>query len=167
VATDIDFNNVVYMQGPGDVLFSTITYGELDAVLAANGVAVGASVTLYHRMVVTDGSNATPGESNDAQFIRGVVSGTGEVLADMFGVNITPNVTAGQPVNLQINATQSAQVEMMLVNSSGQVLETRKLTVGTGTQDYQLNMNHAAGTYFVSLKTAQGTLPTQRILVIK
>ncbi|MBI1225068.1 MAG: DUF4394 domain-containing protein [Bacteroidetes bacterium] len=167
VATDADFNNVVFMQGPGDVLLSTVTYGELDAVLAANGVAVGASVTLYHRVVVTDGSNSTPGESNDAQFIRGVVSGTGEVLADMFGVSVTPNMTAGQAVNLLINATQSAEVEMMLVNSNGQVLETRQLTVGNGTQDYQLNMDRAPGAYFVSLRTAQGTLPTQRILVIK
>ena len=60
-----------------------------------------------------------------------------------------------------------ATLEMMLVNSNGQVLETRSLTVGVGTQNYQLNMDRAPGTYFVSLKTAQGTLPTQRILVIK
>jgi trimeric autotransporter adhesin len=167
VATDVDFNNVVFMLGAGDNLLTSVTYGELDAVLAANGVNVGASVTLYHRIAVTDGSNATPGEANDAQFIRGVVSGTGEVLADMFGVSISPTITSGQPVNIQINATQSAEVEMMLVNSNGQVMEARSLNVGAGSQDYRLNMDYAPGAYFVSLKTAQGTLPTQRILVIK
>ncbi len=168
VATDVDFSNVVYMQGAGENLLTSITYGEIDALLAANGVAIGASVTLYHRIVVTDGSNATPGQPNDAQFVRGnLVSSTGEVLADLFDLRVMPNITDGQPVVLQINAQQATDAQMTLVNCVGQVIAAQQLSIGTGVQDYPLNVPKVPGTYFITVKTEEGTLPAQRIMVIR
>lgn len=167
VATDVDFNNVVFMQGAGENLLTTVTYGEIDALLAANNVAVGANVTLYHRIVVTDGSNATPGEYNDVQFIRGVVSGTNEALNDLFSISVTPNLTNGQPVTLRVNAQQASTAQLVIRNSNGQVLENRNVSFGNGVQDYKIDMNYTAGTYYLSVQTEQGTLPAQRVMVIK
>ncbi|GEM_PF-344560 len=165
VATDIDFNNIVYMEGTTD-LFTTITYGELDALLAVNGIGFGGSVTLYHRIMATDGSNATASEALDVTFTRGP-SANSEVLAGLFDLTVLPNVTAGQPVTLQVNAQQSSEAQLLLMNSNGQVLESRKVRFGVGQQDFKFEMQYSAGAYYLSVKTEQGTLPAKRIMVIK
>ncbi len=167
VSTTADFSNVVYMQGAGENLLTTVTYGELDALLAANGVQVGGNVTLYHRIVVTDGSNATPSESQNAVFTRGVVSGTDESLAEIFGLLVLPNITQGQPITLQINATQSSIAQVVLTNQNGQLLESRSLNIQQGTQSQRFEMEYPAGTYYLSVKTEQGNLPAQKVMVVK
>ncbi len=167
VSTTADFTNVVYMQGAGENLLTTVTYGELDAVLEANGVAVGGNVTLYHRIVVTDGSNATPGEANDALFTRGVVSGTNESLSEIFSLSLLPNITNGEPVTLHIKAAQAANAQVVLSSHNGQILETRTIALQQGLQSMPFEMNYPAGAYYLSVKTEEGTLPAQKIVVVK
>lgn len=166
VSTTPDFSNIVYMQGAGEDLLTTVTYGELDAVLADNGVAVGGNVTLYHRIVVTDGSNATPGEAQDAQFTRGVVSGTGEVLANLFNVQVMPNITRDNEVLVRVSSQTVAEAQLQLMDTSGKLLQSRSVELSNGTQDFNLPFGFPAGTYYLSVQTEMGTLPAQRILKI-
>jgi hypothetical protein len=166
LATDADFNNIIFMEDSGNSLFTTITFAELDALLAANGVWFGGTATLYHRVVVTDASNATAGVATDVTFNRDV-SATGEQLAGLFELQVLPNVTSGQSVRLQITSQQAIPAQVVLSNSLGQVLEGRTTQLTAGVQDIKFEMDYAPGAYYITVKTELGALPAQRVYVVK
>lgn len=167
VATTADFSNIVYMQAAGSDLLTTVTYGELDALLAANGVLVGATVTLHHRIVVTDGSNATPGQGSQAQFARGIVSSSGEVFSELSGLSVFPNLTAGQPVTLQVTAEKSASATLLVMDSFGKLMEASEWQLAPGQQGRSVRMDYAPGTYYLTVKTGAGFLPTQKVVLTR
>ncbi len=72
LATDAAFSSLI-AQVPAPDAALTTTFGTLDQWLQAAGVAVGNDVTLYHRVVSTDGSLATTGAASVLEVHRGVV----------------------------------------------------------------------------------------------
>jgi len=164
VALDADFSTILYMQSRSDLLVG-LTLGELDALLAANGAPIGATVPVFHRVVATDGANATAGATLSAGLKRGVVVGTTELLANTFGLTILPNVTLGTPVTVKIDAKANSEGRLFVFNGQGQVIAERPITLNEGVQQFALPFEaYAPGLYYVSLKTAQGTLPAMRVV---
>ncbi|MBK8563314.1 MAG: CHRD domain-containing protein [Saprospiraceae bacterium] len=164
VATDVDFNNIIYLKEAGESLFTTITYGELDALLVDNGIGFNGSLALYTRIVATDASNATASEAVNVVYTRGP-SAANEVLSQQFELSVLPNITSGQAVMLQINASKTSAAQVFLINETGQLLESRSLDIQLGGQTQQFEMNYPAGVYYLSVKTAEGTLPAQQVII--
>lgn len=165
IATDIDFNNIIYLKEAGDELFTTITYGELDGLLEDNGIGFSGSLALYTRIVATDASNATPSEAVNVVYTRGP-SAAGEVLSQKFVLSVLPNITGGQAVTLQIKAAKASSAQVLLVNESGQLMGSHKLDIQQGVQTQQFDMNYPAGVYYLSVNTTEGTLPAQKVIVL-
>lgn len=70
LALDASFNNVVFEAQSGSQTQVATTFGELDDLLESQGVADGAMVTLYHRVVATDGSFQTRSPTASASLTR-------------------------------------------------------------------------------------------------
>ncbi len=165
VSTEATFGSIVLMKNAGTNPLLDLTLGELDALLAANGVPVGATVTLFHRVVCTDGSNTTASIAAEVQVRRGVVVSTGEPLANLFRVSAQPNRTQGQPVTLFVESLQPSAAVLYLMAANGQILQQRTLSLTEGTQAFELPFDTLpAGMYYLSLQTQQGTLPALRVL---
>ncbi len=83
LATDADFNNIVFQENVGAALTFVSDFGTIDGLLANLGVDVGGMVTIYHRVLASDGSVATAGAAASATITRGVV------LEDNFGATLS------------------------------------------------------------------------------
>jgi trimeric autotransporter adhesin len=165
VALDANFSTILYMQGTDINPLTTITYGELDALLMANSVPLGTTVTVFHRVVATDGSNFTAGVATQVKLTRGIVSGTDELLANTFAVTIQPSITFGQPVTVQIDAQERSESQLLITNSLGQVIAKQQMSLNQGMQQYLLPFDtYAPGVYYLSLQTDKGVLPAMRVL---
>lgn len=165
VALDAGFSNVIFMQSTEITPGLTLTYAELDALLTANGVPLGVTVNVFHRVVATDGSNFTAGEATAVSLKKGIVSGTGEALAKSFQVQIQPNATLGQPVTMAIDAKERVESQVFITNSLGQIVAQQNITVNEGQQQLSLPFStYAPGVYYVSLKTEKGMLPALRVI---
>ncbi|RMF22341.1 MAG: CHRD domain-containing protein [Bacteroidetes bacterium] len=165
LALDAQFDNIIFMQNASDAQLFSATYGELDAALEAAGVSVGSNVTLYHRVVVSDGCNNSPGQANDAQFARGMVTGVREVLAQRFKIDALPNVVTDQTLRVRIAAAEAMPAQLLLLDPLGRILQAKNLQLQEGLRFEDLPMaDYAAGTYYVALKIAEDLLPPQKVI---
>jgi hypothetical protein len=98
---DADFEDIVFQENVGNELSFTATLGEIDDLIESLGVTIGSEVTVYHRVVASDGSLYTAGASSTINVTRGDVmeenyvaslSGHNEVLP--IGTTASGSVTA-------------------------------------------------------------------------
>ncbi|PSR14774.1 MAG: hypothetical protein DA408_01860 [Bacteroidetes bacterium] len=165
LALDEAFTTVLFSTATAQEAFFTTNFGTVDALLAANGVTVGAAVTLYHRVVVTDGSNATPGAAKSVVLTRGEVTATNNILARLIQLEVYPNQTSGAPVTLAITSDRRIAAEVLLVNGLGQTLQQQKTELVEGEMRLPLELSALpAGRYFVMLRIDGQVLPAQPVL---
>ncbi len=82
-----DFSAILFETVVSGTTFST-DFATVDGLLADAGVAVGDTVTLYHRAVATDGALSTPGTGASVIITRGEIGGQLE------GVDLELTITA-------------------------------------------------------------------------
>lgn len=165
VATDSAFSDIVFMQNAGTALMLNLTFGELDALLAANNVPVGTTVSLFHRIVCTDGSDATAGLAAAVRVRRGMVVSTDEPLASDFRFYAQPTLTQGQSVMLFIESRQTTNAVLRLFSPQGKNLYEHTLSLTEGTQVFNMPVQGLpAGIYYLTLQTPNGALPAVRIV---
>ncbi len=165
VATDTAFANIVFMQSAGTALTTSLTMGELDALLMSAGVPQGAEVALFHRVICTDGSDATAGAAVNVRVRRGIIISTNEALSSAFRIYAQPTLTRGEPIALWIeNRTGETTAVVRTFSAGGQILSEQTVRLSEGQQSLALPFEHLpAGLYYVSLQTDRGTLPPIRI----
>lgn len=164
LATDAEFENIIFLTNTGSDLFFATTFATVDALLSANGVEVGSSIELYHRVVVTDGSNATPGPGRSVNLNRGIVTGVNDVLANSVAMNVYPTQTQSQPVTVEISSDESRDAELYLVDALGQRLRVIPTALVNGTTRFPVDLNGLpAGRYFLSLYSDGQTLPVKSV----
>ena len=165
VATDTAFTDIVFMQNAGAMAQINLTMGELDALLAANNVPIGVTVPLFHRVVCTDGSDATAGAAAEVRVRRGMVVSTSELPLASFRFYAQPTLTHGQSVTISVESHQTAKAVLRLLNSNGQILSEYPLSLTEGSQIFDVPFQSLpAGFYYLSLQTQYGTLPALRIV---
>lgn len=165
VATDAAFNNIVFMQSTGAALSTSLTMGALDALLMANNVPIGATVPLFHRVICTDGSNATLGAAVDVRLRRGMVVSTGEPLTGSFRTYVQPTLTHGQPIALFIESQLATSAVLRLYTPDGRLFQERTVQLSEGTQSFEIAFESlAAGVYYLVLQTPKGILPALRVV---
>tara|TARA_R110000868_G_scaffold1211_2_gene9313 strand:- start:31209 stop:35264 length:4056 start_codon:yes stop_codon:yes gene_type:complete len=91
LATDSTFDNIIVNANTGSDAMFMATHGDLDALLVEAGVAAGASATLYHRVIVTDGSDEAIGTARSVMVTRANASLTFESI--LSGSNEVPPIT--------------------------------------------------------------------------
>lgn len=119
-ATDADGQAVTYvwqlLTSTGDILFqnkttgtsANLTFGAVDDLLAANGVAPGGSISLKHRVAATDGSAITYSSEFGVTLTRGTLSST-VTIAEAFAL---PNNTAGVTIEAVVTRVRGREARI-------------------------------------------------------
>ncbi|NJB85096.1 hypothetical protein GGR26_000841 [Lewinella marina] len=168
VSTNPAFDNIIFAENTGRDTFFTTDFATVDTLLAANGVAVGNSVTIYHRVLASDGSNHRAGPGASVTLTRGDLVGIREYLPAGFAARTFPNpVTAGQALTVELVTREAFAAELTIHNTLGHVSGRRKLEMAAGSQRLSLPTEALpAGTYFLTLRHGSGALIfVERLLV--
>ncbi len=75
LASDDAFDNLLFQYKVGDELTFAASYATIDSILADAGIAMGASTSLYHRVLASDGSVSTASPSSIVGVVRGADTG--------------------------------------------------------------------------------------------
>ncbi len=177
-ATDPNNNPVAYIwQLSAEENFSTIllesnvgterafvsTLGAVAGILQDAGVAVGSTITLYHRVLATDGSLITmPAESASVVLTRGVITSIRQLAAD--GVSVYPS-PADNSTLLAIHALKHGKGSMVLTDIMGRVLSHQPIQVTEGTNEFVVDLGkYKSGMYLIKVSIGDETLPIQKVV---
>lgn len=161
LSTTMNFSGAILVDADvdGATRFET-TFGAVDGILADAGVAAGTSATVYHRVVVTDGTNFDASASSAVVLTRGVVTaGPGELLPTEFALIGTAPNPARDVATLRVDLPQTAEVTVEVYDVMGRrVLTTPSVTLGSGSnRTVSLGLGGlASGTYLYRVSAQMG-----------
>lgn len=165
-----DFSTMLLNEYVGPALSFSNTMGTIDALLEVAGVAVGGNLTLYHRVVATDGSLITIGQTATVTLERKVVTGNRDLLpVQSWGLRLKPNVALANTVlRVDIRAARSTAAQLILFDQMGRQLLTQniQLLAGDNPEDLWLP-DLAPGYYFMSLQVQGQLLPAQKLVIAR
>lgn len=153
LATDADFNSIILQQNVGGNLSLSTTFGAVDTLLAGAGVTIGASATLYHRVLASDGSLSTASEASAVTLTRGMVTSTNDLTPGLSEFTVFPPI-ANNLVNVRIGTEESVDAQILMLDNNGRQLAQRRLKLsGKNMVNEQFNVNNLpAGTYYLSIR---------------
>ena len=168
LAADAEFETILFATNTGRDSFFLTDFGTVDALLAGAGVAVGGSVTLYHRVLTSDGSNHRAGASKSVVLERGTVVSARDYRPEGFQARTYPNlIGSGQPVTFEVQSRENFRGQLMIINQYGQILRETRLAAQGGQQVRQLATDRLpSGQYVVALRLDNGRIIyTERLIV--
>lgn len=165
VSNTTDFSNVLFQYNTANEKVFTTNHAVLEALLSDLGVEAGETVTLYHRVLVSDGSNYRVCNTSAVNFQRTTV-GTHDVTSNGLQASVFPNpVSVGEVANLRIYAPENQKVKVSLLLVTGQEVSSEAVSLSSGTNYYRLpDENIASSVYFVRI---QGSETDGQSLVIR
>jgi hypothetical protein len=164
LTADPDAEEPLLSVDAGDDTSIVLTYAEVDALLAAAGLAVGESVELFHRAVASDNGTVIEGPYARATLTRGETVSTGpepEAIAFSVGGNFPNPFTAS--TTLRYDLPTAAEVRVEVYDVLGRrilVTPTSTVSAGAGQTVVIDAAGLAAGTYLwrLTADTASETL---------
>ncbi len=133
-----------------DTLFAT-TFGVVDTLLAQNGVGAGNSISIFHRVVSSDGSVQTAGPSKRITLTRDETTAVNTKFQDAISWVLSPVPFRDQLV-MNINADLSGNSRSVIYNQNGQAIFTRQFQLNKGQNTLNFELSElSAGFYVVAL----------------
>lgn len=177
LSSDENFSTILLQQNVGGNLSFSTDFASVDALLAAAGISVGESLTLYHRAIASDGSLFTPGATASVQLHRGSLD-TGDFRQSTeigqlsrfnaaWNMKVFPTVSpSGGTLSLEIESATEESIELWLFSTSGQVLKRERLALFPGLNRHALSLSGVhSGLHFLQLQAEGKWLPAQKIIV--
>ena len=160
LATDENFDTVIFAANTGRDTFFSTNFGTVDVLLDSAGVDTNATATLYHRVLASDGSNFTPSEGAAVTLTRDSIVSNRNFLPEGFAGRTFPNpARSGSELTYEITTQEAFRGRVIIFNQLGQLQQDRVITVRPGTQQYALaSQPLVAGTYFVTLRHEDGRM---------
>ena len=126
---DTDFEEVQLCRKVGTDTFSRVTIDQLYDTLIANGAVNGVSINLLYRVVSSDGSVATPGDTRTISVTTGVRPDSCNVLGGDLRLTTggtTSTICAGDgqpdPFNVILTDTMGTAFTYLVVDDAGMIL---------------------------------------------
>lgn len=142
-----------------------ITYSEVNESFDFSNIAFG-NYMVYAEVIglTTELAMITLNAENPTAIIgiyispNGVTTGIGETFADIhISSKLYPNPVESQ-AHLDLELFESTQVELMILNQIGQIMESRGEYMTQGMSNIELNtQSYPSGVYFLQIKTAKST----------
>jgi hypothetical protein len=169
LAADADFATILFATNTGRDSFFLTDFGTVDALLESAGVEVGNSITLYHRVLTSDGSNQRAGAGAAVTLERGTVVGIEDYRPEGFQARTYPNlIGSGQPVTFEVQSQERFRGQLMIINQYGQILRETRLSAQGGQQVRQLATDQLpGGQYIVALRLDNGRIIYSERLVVQ
>ena len=144
-------------------------FATLDALLADLGVDIGATVTVYHRVLVSDGSEQTASEPKSAMLERGQITSNEDMTTpSQFNLDQNYPNPFNPNTNIEFSLAQSGQATLKVYNLLGQEVATllnTNLSAGAHTVNFDAS-ELSSGVYIYQLQANNQTL-TKRMTLIK
>ncbi len=171
VATDAGFENIIYTANVGAATSAELSFGVLDGLLADLNVGLNASTTLYHSVMVTDGSNESFSDPKSVNLTRGMVTSNEDELGTeplKFGLDQNYPNPFNPSTNITFTLSESGNASLKVYNMLGQEVATlANERMNSGLHSYNFDASQlASGMYIYQLK-AQNQTVTKRMMLIK
>ncbi len=167
LAADEAFSTIAIRANVGTATQAVATFQALSDALDAAGVGVGSTVTLFHRVVSSDGSLWTNGPARSVVATRGVVTNneTNDVLPGSFTLLGNYPNPFNPTTTVRFDLPESAQVSIEVVDLLGRrVLTTPTENFAAGTaQSIQLDATNLPSGLYLYRVIAQGATQTYRV----
>ncbi|MBO6525323.1 MAG: CHRD domain-containing protein [Balneolaceae bacterium] len=171
VSSDSEFDEILYFTNVGSDTSATLTFEVLDGLLADLSVGLNASATIYHSVMVTDGSNESFSEPQSVNLTRGMITsneddeGTGPLV---FGLDQNYPNPFNPSTAISFTLSESGNTTLKVFNMLGQevvTLANERLSAGSYTYNFDAS-SLASGMYIYRLQ-AQNQTVTKRMMLIK
>ncbi|WP_116124668.1 CHRD domain-containing protein [Lewinella sp. IMCC34183] len=164
-----DFTDILFASNTGRDTAFTTDFGTVETLLDGAGVDVGSSVTLYHRVLASDGSNYYPSAPASIVLERGDLTGVRDFRPDGFAARAYPNpARSNADVSYELSTRESFTGRLYLHNSLGQLVQDLPVNAQVGTQILPLrSASLSAGQYFLTLRHADGRLIDATRIVVQ
>lgn len=143
----------------------------LDEILADLGVDIGATAKVYHRVLVSDGSDQTASEPRSANLERGqVVSNQDEPIGAVESFELEQNYPNpfNPSTNIAFSLAEAGNATIKVYNLIGQEVATianERFSAGSHTVQFDASAL-ASGVYIYRLTSGTNTI-TKRMTLIK
>ena len=168
LAMDENFDSILFGANTGRDTFFETDFGTVATLLDSAGLAMDSNVTLYHRVLASDGSNYRASEAVAILLNVGDIVGTRDFLPAGFGVKTYPNpLWEGQAFTYQVTTQEAFRGRLMVFTQLGQLQQDINVNAQVGEQNISVNMSSLpGGTYFLMLRNSDGRLiSTSRVVV--
>ncbi|SMO72811.1 CHRD domain-containing protein [Gracilimonas mengyeensis] len=170
LSTDADFENIVVNANVGMETSFQTTFETLDGLLGDLGITVGGSATVYHRVVVTDGSEETASEPKTANIERGMVTSNETIDSNPaeFGLEQNYPNPFNPTTEITFSLAEAGQATLTVYNMLGQevsVITNQRLNAGQHTVNFDAS-NLSSGIYLYRL-TAENQTISKKMTLIK
>jgi len=164
LAIDADFTTMLINEYTGDETTYSSTFGDVAALLDANGVSFGQSITLFHRAVASDGAVCSEGDAFTVTLTRGSLTSNEPVLGAL-EAKVYP-MPASDFVNLEVNGEAQGNLQATLVDFYGRGVKGFDAQLCSGSFEQRLDLSEvSAGIYYLRL-TLYGQ-PFRSLKVVK
>ncbi len=168
-STDAQFNNIIVNANVGASGSFETTFGTLDTLLADLGVEVGATATIYHRVVATDGSDEMESEPRSANLDRGMVTSNEEAIDQptQFGLNQNYPNPFNPTTNITFTLSEASRATLIVYNMLGQqvaVLANEKFSAGEHSVNFDAS-TLSSGIYIYRLQAEDQSMTKQMTLI--
>ena len=170
-ATDSLFADIIVNANVGSNLNYNISYGDLDTILVDLGVESGASATVYHRVIVSDGSDETSSDTRSVTMERGTLTSNendGIDTPNRFVLDQNYPNPFNPSTKISFSLEEAAPTQLVVYNMLGQKVATlvnERLSAGEHTFNFKAD-NLSSGIYIYRLQSANQSL-TKRMTLIK
>jgi hypothetical protein len=171
VSSDSEFDEILYMANVGSDTSATLTFEALDGLLADLNIGLNASATIYHSVMVTDGSNESFSEPKSVNLTRGMITSNeddfdGKPL--VFGLEQNYPNPFNPSTTIRFTLSESGNANLKVFNMLGQEVATlanERLNAGSHTFSFDAS-SLASGMYIYRLQAQNQTI-TKRMMLIK
>lgn len=168
VSLQEDFSTDLLRINVGDDLFYLMDYGTLNFFLSVYwGVPEGGSIQLWHRVLASDGSLATPGQRASITLTRGVVTDVSQPTVLGIRAKLFPTITQDE-LSLQVDSDKKMDAQVLVMSMDGKVMSQQNWELNPGEQTLKLDAGEwGAGAYFVTIQLPDGNRMSYKFIVIK
>jgi hypothetical protein len=151
LSTTPDFSSSAIAINTGENTSFETTFGAVDTLLSLLGVDSGDVVTVYHRVVASDGSLTSIASVDSVYLVKGLSTAIKEnpYFDHLFTLYPSP---ANSDITLQIEMKQAAQARVYIVDLSGKIIYQEKTLLFHGQNLIQRNVaDLKPGTYIAQI----------------
>ncbi len=170
LATDASFDSTVVLINVGKETSLQVSYGELGNLLEMLDIRMGDTLSVFHRVVTSDGSVMTAGIGARVVLQNGTTtSAEGVSLSKGYEFTVFPTVSDGR-IQIQLSrprgSISNANQEIVVRNALGQTIDVLPVN-SRGTESrksYQFD-TQSSGMYFLNWMQEGKVLSTQKVIL--
>ncbi len=151
LSTSSDFSSAVISVNTGENTSFETTFGVVDTLLSTLGIDSGEVVTIYHRILASDGSLVSGATVDSIYLVKGIATSIKEnpYFDNLFA--LYPSPTQNE-ITLQLEMKQATQGMVNIIDLSGKIIYQQRTPLYAGLNLIQRNVSELqAGTYIAQI----------------